>query len=108
MARYGLRTRLLVGTVLVAASAVAATAWLSVQGTTRSISDQQRSLRGAYPGAYSGLVDYAATHTDWQAVGPVLANLAQFGGVRIVVTPVGERPIQSSAAPSGSHQDTQP
>jgi signal transduction histidine kinase len=108
MPRFGLRTRLLVGTVLVAASAVAATAWLSVQGTTRSIADQQRSLRDAYPGAYSGLVDYAATHTDWQSVGPVLANLAQFGGVRIVVTPVGGQPVQSSAAPPGSHQATQP
>ena len=108
MARYGLRTRLLVGTILVAASAVAATAWLSVQGTTRSIADQQRSLRGVYPGAYSGLVDYAAPHTDWQSVGPVLASLAQFGGVRIVVTPVGGQPIQSSPPPSGSHLATQP
>jgi two-component system sensor histidine kinase BaeS len=108
MARFGLRTRLLVGTILVAASAVAATAWLSVQGTARSIADQQKSLRSVYPGAYSGLVDYAATHTDWQSVGPVLASLANFAGVRIVVTPVGEQPIQSSAAPSGSHQVTQP
>jgi two-component system sensor histidine kinase BaeS len=108
MPRYGLRTRLVAGTIVVAAGAVAATAWLSVQGTTTSIAQQQGSVREAYPSVYEGLVDYAATHTDWSSVGPVLADLAQQSGVRIVVAPVGARSIESSAAAPGSSGVAEP
>ncbi len=47
MRRYGLRTRLLAGTIAVAAGAVAATAWLSVQGATTSIAQQEGLVRHA-------------------------------------------------------------
>ena len=101
MPRYGLRPRLLAGTIVVAAGAVAATAWLSVQGTTTSIAQQEDSVRQAYPLVYDGIVDYAATHTGWSTIGPVLADMAQQWAVRIVVTPVGGRPIESSPAAAG-------
>ena len=102
MPRYGLRPRLLAGTVLVAAGAVAATAWLSVQGTTTSIAAQESTVQAGYSVAYAGVVDYAATHTSWSSVGPLLAEEEQQTGARIVVTPVGGRPIESSPAPAGS------
>lgn len=105
---YGLRTRLLIGTVVVAAGAVAATAWLSVQGTTSSIAHQERSLRQAYAEVYGRLVRYAATHTDWSSVGPVLVDLARNSGTRIVITPVGGQPIASSPAPSDDRPTTVP
>ena len=108
MPRYGLRTRLLAGTIVVAAGAVAATAWLSVQGTTTSIAQQEDSVRHAYPLAYEGVVDYAATHTDWSSVGPMLADVAQQSGVRIVVTPAGGRPIESSPAATGNPGAAEP
>jgi two-component system sensor histidine kinase BaeS len=101
MPRYGLRSRLLAGTILVAACAVAATAWLSVQGTTTSIAQQEDLVRQAYPLAYEGAVDYAAMHANWASVGPVLAYLGQQSGVRVVITPVGGRPIESSPAAAG-------
>jgi two-component system sensor histidine kinase BaeS len=108
MPRPGLRTRLLAGTVLVAAGAVAATSWLAVQGTTTSIAQQESSVRESYSLAYSGLVDYAATHTDWSSVGPVLTDLARQSGTRVVVTPVGGRPIESSPAPAGGQRTAEP
>lgn len=102
MPRHGLRVRLLAGTVLVAAGAVAATTWVSVQGTTTSIEQQQSVVRNAYPEVYHGLVDYAATHTSWSSVHLVLSGLAQQSGVRVVLTPVGAPPIESSPIASGS------
>jgi two-component system sensor histidine kinase BaeS len=108
MPRYKLRTRLLAGTIMVAAGAVAATAWLSVQGTTTSIAQQEGSIREVDASVYAGLIDYAATHTDWSSVGPVLADLARQSGVRIAVTPVGARPIESSAAAPGTGESAEP
>jgi two-component system sensor histidine kinase BaeS len=108
MPRYGLRSRLLAGTVLVAAGAVAATAWLSVQGTTTSIAQQEDLVREAYPSAYEGMVDYAATHTDWSSVGPLLTYLGQRSGVRVAVTPVGGQPIEGSPAAAGDQRGGEP
>lgn len=106
MREFGLRTRLLAGTIMVAAAAVAATAWLSVQGTTTSIEQQKGSLHEAYSEAYEGLVDYAATHTDWSSVEPVLDELQQQTGARIVVTPAGGKPSESSSARASSATST--
>ncbi len=108
MPSRGLRARLLAGTIVVAAGAVAATAWLSVQGATTSIAQQEDTVRRAYPLAYEGVIDYAATHTDWSSVGPALADLAQQSGVRIVITPVGGRPIESSPSASGDPGAVEP
>jgi hypothetical protein len=108
MPEYGLRARLLAGTILVAASAVAATAWLSVQRATTSIAEQENAVRQAYPLVYEAVIDYAATHTTWSTVGPVLAGVAQETGVRVVVTPVGGRPIESSPASSADPHGAEP
>ncbi len=108
MPKYGLRTRLLAGTILVAAGAVAATAWLSVQGATTSIAQQENTVRQAYPLVYEAVVDYAATHTTWSTVGPVLADMSQELGVRIVVTPDGGRPIESSPATASDSRGAEP
>jgi two-component system sensor histidine kinase BaeS len=89
------------GTVLVAAGAVAATAWLAVQGTTGSIAEQQGAVNEASAQAYGSLVDYAATHTDWNGVQPTLADLAASLGARVVLTPVGGAPIAGSPGAAG-------
>ncbi|SEP48967.1 sensor histidine kinase [Amycolatopsis saalfeldensis] len=102
MARAGLRVRLLAGTVLVAAGAVAATAWLAVQGTTGSIAEQQGMVDQVSGQAYSAMVDYAATHADWHAVQPTLAQLSAYTGTRVVLTPVGGAPISSAAGSDGA------
>jgi two-component system sensor histidine kinase BaeS len=99
VARAGLRVRLLAGTVLVAAGAVAATAGLAVQGTTGSIAEQQVMLDQVSAQAYSSLVNYAATHADWHAVQATLAQLSAYTGTRVVLTPVGGAPISSSPGP---------
>jgi two-component system sensor histidine kinase BaeS len=101
MARAGLRARLLAGTVLVAAGAVAATAWLAVQGTTGSIAEQQRVVDRASGQVYSSLENYAAKHADWHAVQPTLVEMAASTGTRLVLTPVGGAPISSSPGPPG-------
>ncbi|MEY9926825.1 two-component system sensor histidine kinase BaeS [Catenulispora sp. GP43] len=108
MPKYGLRARLLAGTILVAASAVAATAWLSVHGTTTSIAQQENVVRDAYPLVYDAMVDYAATHTTWASAGPVVADVAQEEGVRVVVTPVGGPAIESSPASTGDPRGAEP
>ncbi|MEV7045049.1 ATP-binding protein [Amycolatopsis sp. NPDC051061] len=100
MASRGLRVRLLGGTVLVAAGAVAATAWLAVQGTTGSIAEQQVRVNEMSAQVYGSLVDYAATHTDWSGVRPTLAGLSSNLGAGITLTPVGGGPIAGSADPS--------
>ncbi|MGH8922224.1 MAG: sensor histidine kinase, partial [Actinomycetes bacterium] len=107
MARAGLRVRLLAGTVLVAAGAVAATAWLAVQGTTGSIAEQQDMVDHGSVQAYSAMVDYAATHADWHAVQPTLAKLSGYTGTRVVLTPVGGAPISSSPGPAGAAPSVQ-
>ncbi len=101
MARAGLRVRLLAGTVLVAAGAVAATAWLAVQGTTGSIAEQQGVVDRASSQVYSSLENYAAKHADWHAVQPTLVEMATYTGTRLVLTPVGGAPIASSPGPDG-------
>ncbi|MEV5714715.1 ATP-binding protein [Amycolatopsis mediterranei] len=101
MARAGLRVRLLAGTVLVAAGAVAATAWLAVQGTTGSIAEQQDAMERVSVQAYTTLVDYAATHADWHAVQPTLTQLSVYTGTRVVLTPVGGASVSSSPGPAG-------
>jgi hypothetical protein len=101
VASRGLRVRLLGGTVLVAAGAVAATAWLAVQGTTGSIAEQQDQVNEVSAQAYGSLVDYAATHTDWSGVQPTLAGMSASLGSRVTLTPVGGAPIAGSPGPSG-------
>lgn len=108
MARPGLRTRLLAGTILVAAGAVAATAWLSVQRATTSIAQQENTVHNAYPLVYEAVVDYAATHTSWSSAGSMLAGVEEQTGVRVVVTPVGGRPIESSPASAADQPGAEP
>ncbi len=101
MASRGLRVRLLGGTVLVAAGAVAATAWLTVQGTTGSIAEQQNLVNEVSAEAYGSLIGYAATHTNWNTVQPTLAGLSATFGARVTLTPVGGALIAGSPGPSG-------
>ncbi|WP_328564950.1 HAMP domain-containing sensor histidine kinase [Streptomyces coelicoflavus] len=82
----GLFTRLLTTSLLVAVCAVAATAWLTVAGTTGAIRDQQGQSLDDDTRVYDALIAYAATHSDWGGVRDLVGDLAARTGRAITVT----------------------
>ncbi|MEU8611321.1 HAMP domain-containing sensor histidine kinase [Actinoplanes sp. NPDC048791] len=84
--------RLLALSLVVMLCAVTATAWLAAQSTTRAI--VQAQYHGISDGEvmiYDEVVAYAATHTDWSAVRPLLVELAARTGRPISLSyPEGE------------------
>lgn len=66
--------RLLATSVLVAMGAIAATAWLAVQSTTRAIRQEQGRSLADDKSVYDTLLGHAATHRDWSTVQPVVAG----------------------------------
>ena len=96
--RHSLITRLLVTMVGVMIVAVGATAWLATQTATRAIRQEQgRSLAGE-KGLYEALIGYAATHSDWSEVGPLLRSQARVLGRRVTLTTASRAPIASSTS----------
>jgi two-component system sensor histidine kinase BaeS len=69
--------RLLALSLVVMLCAVTATAWLAAQSTTRAIVQAQyHGISDGEEMIYDEVVAYAATHTDWSAVRPLLVELA--------------------------------
>lgn len=84
--RTNLVTRLLAASITIAVVAVIATAWLATRTTTdRLVGEFDRGLE-ADGFIYSQLVDHAATHQDWDAIGPLVDELARRTGRRIALT----------------------
>jgi two-component system, OmpR family, sensor histidine kinase BaeS len=84
--RTSLVTRLLAASITIAVVAVIATAWLATRTTTdRLVGEFDRGLE-ADGFIYSQLVDHAATHQDWDAIGPLVDELARRTGRRIALT----------------------
>ncbi|MFE9245795.1 sensor histidine kinase [Nocardiopsis sp. NPDC006938] len=106
--RHGLLFRLLAGSVLVAVCSITATAWLSVQRTSESITHQQGETLTVDTHIHDTLVGYAATHRDWAGVGEDVADLAEETGRRIVLTTEGRAVIADSAAPPDGGQGEAP
>ncbi|MFF3248738.1 ATP-binding protein [Streptomyces sp. NPDC002870] len=96
--RKSLLARLMATSVLVAVCSIGATAWLAVQTTTRAIQQERGQVLADDASVYNELVEYAAVHRDWDAVGPIVRDLAERTGRRIVLTSKSHRPIADSAA----------
>ncbi len=96
--RKSLLARLMATSVLVAVCSIGATAWLAVQTTTRAIQQERGQDLTDDTSIYDQLVKYAAGHRDWDAVGPIVRDLAERTGRRIVLTTKNHRPIADSAA----------
>lgn len=96
--RKSLLARLMATSVLVAVCSIGATAWLAVQTTTRAIQQERGQVLADDARIYNELVEYAAVHRDWDAVGPIVRDLADRTGRRIVLTSKTQRPIADSAA----------
>ncbi|MFD0205408.1 MULTISPECIES: HAMP domain-containing protein [Saccharothrix] len=97
--RYGLRARLVAGTVLVAMCSIAATAWLSVQSTTGMIQAEQGQNQATVARIYDRVLSYAATHPGWDGIAPVLADLSRETGQRIGLTTGNRVPIAGAFGP---------
>ncbi|SDG21530.1 two-component system, OmpR family, sensor histidine kinase BaeS [Lentzea fradiae] len=82
----GLLVLLLIGTVLVSACAIAATAWLSVQSTTQTLRDEQGRDHEGLARFYDALLGFGATHPSWSGVVPLLEELSEQTGLRIRLT----------------------
>jgi two-component system, OmpR family, sensor histidine kinase BaeS len=88
--RHSLLLRLFAASVSIAGCAIAATAWLTMWGTTRAIQRNTAQAAELNTRTYQELVAYAATHRSWDGVGPVLDALGARTGQRIrLTTPEG-------------------
>ncbi|WP_439673591.1 ATP-binding protein [Embleya sp. MST-111070] len=93
-----LLVRLLASSILVAACAVAATAWLAAQTTEGAIRDGQSRVLADDTRIYRTLSTYAATHAQWTGVEPVLRALSRDTGRRIALSTREGAPIADSDA----------
>lgn len=94
--RRSLVVRLLATSVLVAVTAIVATAWLAVQSTTRAIQQEQGRSLADDKSVYDAMLRYAATHRDWSGVGPVLQERARELGRRITLMTEDRQTIAES------------
>ncbi|MFD5555743.1 sensor histidine kinase [Streptomyces sp. NPDC127068] len=95
--RKSLLGRFLAVSALVAACSVAATAWLAVQTTSGAIKKEQGQLLADDTRVYNTLLDYAATHPDWDDVQRTVDDLAQRTGRRITLTDGDRTPFADSS-----------
>lgn len=86
--RKSLLVRLVAGAVLVAAVAIAATAFLAATATSRQIRQEQGQTAAADAEIYDALLGYAATHASWADVGPVADAVARRTGRRVALSTV--------------------
>nr|WP_211718042.1 ATP-binding protein [Nocardiopsis sp. MG754419] len=100
--RHGLLFRLLAGSALIAVCSITATAWLAVQRTSESITTQQGETLTVDTHIHDTLVEYAATHPNWEGVAGAVRELADETGRRIVLTTEGRAVITDSAPLSGT------
>ncbi|MGC0415575.1 sensor histidine kinase [Embleya sp. AB8] len=93
-----LLVRLLASSILVAAGAVGATAWLAAQTTEGAIREGQSRVLADDTRIYRTLSTFAATHPQWDGVEPILRQLSRDTGRRIALTTREGAPIADSDA----------
>ncbi|GAB1640160.1 sensor histidine kinase [Krasilnikovia sp. MM14-A1259] len=91
--------RLLVTSITVALCAVAATAWLAVRTTSRAIQQAQGRSLADDGRIYDRLLGYAATHSGWAGVDPLIQALAAETGREITLTDASVHRIAGAASP---------
>ncbi|MFC8359016.1 ATP-binding protein [Streptomyces griseorubiginosus] len=98
--RRSLLVRLLAASITIAVCSVAATAWLAARTTTSALQREQGQVLADDARIYDTLMGYAAAHTDWSAVAPALARLAERTGRHITLTTQDRRPVAVSGPAS--------
>ncbi|OPG09710.1 two-component sensor histidine kinase [Streptomyces sp. GKU 895] len=96
--RSSLRSRLLGLSALVSLCSIVATAWLVVSLTAVAIGREQGQVLADDARIYDTLVGYAATHPDWNDVGPTVHALSRQTGRRITLTDEARHPLADSGA----------
>ncbi|WP_086664971.1 sensor histidine kinase [Lentzea kentuckyensis] len=81
-----LRLLLLAGTVLVSACSIAATAWLSVQSTTRTLRAEQGREQSGLARVYDAVLGYGVAHPNWSGITPLIEDLSRETGLHIQLT----------------------
>ncbi|WP_017595316.1 sensor histidine kinase [Nocardiopsis potens] len=94
--RHSLLARLMASSALVAVCSITATAWLTAQGASESISVDQGETLAVDTRINDALLGYAARHTSWSGVQPVVDRLADETGRRIVLTTENRAPLADS------------
>ncbi|GIE28583.1 two-component sensor histidine kinase [Actinoplanes italicus] len=89
--------RLLVASVTIAIAAIVATSWLAAQSTSQAIRQEIGQSLSDDKSVYDELLTYAATHTDWSGVQPLVADRARALGRRITLMTEKRRVIVDSA-----------
>lgn len=82
----GLRLRLISFCLVVAVISIATTAWIAVSSTSSSINEQYTQNLSTVATVYDRLSGYAATHSSWAGVTPIVAELARAKHTRITLT----------------------
>ncbi|MCX4911183.1 cell wall metabolism sensor histidine kinase WalK [Streptomyces sp. NBC_00878] len=99
--RRSLIVRLLAVSALVAACSVAASVWIAVQTTSGAIKKQQGRILADDTLLLDTLTGYAATHTSWDGVSPVVRDLARRTGRRIALVTQDGVSLADTAPHSG-------
>ncbi|MEU8663587.1 sensor histidine kinase [Actinoplanes philippinensis] len=89
--------RLLAASLTIAAAAVVATAWLATQAASRTIRQQIGQSLTDDKKVYDELLGYAATHSDWSGVSPLVTARAAELHRRITLTTEDRQVIVDSA-----------
>ncbi|RLP82887.1 HAMP domain-containing protein [Mycetocola lacteus] len=76
---------LFVMTAAIVAVSVAAAVWMTVSATATAVEQKRDQTVTTDTAVYNDLVGYAATHTHWDAVGPVLRRLASENEVTLTL-----------------------
>ncbi|MFE2943328.1 ATP-binding protein [Streptomyces sp. NPDC059255] len=91
--RRSLLVRLLAASITIAVCSVAATAWLAARTTTSAIQHEQGQVLANDAQIYDTVIGYAAGHSDWSGVEPLLSRLAERTKRRITLTTQDRRPL---------------
>ncbi|WP_257042269.1 sensor histidine kinase [Streptomyces sp. TLI_55] len=94
--RRSLRSRLLGLSALVSLCSIVATTWLVVSLTAVAIGRERGQVLADDARIYDTLVGFAATHPDWDGVGPTVRALSERTGRRITVTDAGRHLLADS------------
>ncbi|GAA1938910.1 sensor histidine kinase [Kitasatospora viridis] len=103
-----LLVRLLAASCLIAACAITATAWLTTSTTSQALARKEGQTLASNADILAQLSGYAATHRDWNGVGPLLRQLASDNRVRITLvgTDGAGSGIASSSTSTGALPST--
>jgi two-component system sensor histidine kinase BaeS len=96
--RRSLLGRLVIAAMAIAVASIAVTTWLVVTTTTAGIRQQQGRSLEQEAHVYGRLLDYAASHRDWDGAAGLIARVSDASGLKMALTGTNRSPIASSLA----------